>query len=181
MADTPFGFDTLQIHAGAKPDPATGARQTPIYQTTAYVFRDADHAARLFNLAGGRLHLFAADQPDGDGAAERLAALEGGVGAVCSSSGHAAQIMALFPLMRPGATSSPRPGSTAAPSRSSPTPSAASAGRRNSSIPTISPRVEAAVDDDTRAIFCEVDRQSRRLCHRHPGAGRDRASGSACR
>ncbi len=45
-----YGFDTLQIHAGARPDPATGARQTPIYQTTAYVFRDADHAAALFNL-----------------------------------------------------------------------------------------------------------------------------------
>ena len=50
MADQPMGFDTLQIHAGAKPDPATGARQTPIYQSTAYVFRDVDHAARLFNL-----------------------------------------------------------------------------------------------------------------------------------
>ena len=51
MTDSPnYGFDTLQIHAGAKPDPATGARQTPIYQTTAYVFRDADHAAALFNL-----------------------------------------------------------------------------------------------------------------------------------
>ena len=51
MSDAPtYGFDTLQIHAGAKPDPATGARQTPIYQTTAYVFRDADHAAALFNL-----------------------------------------------------------------------------------------------------------------------------------
>jgi len=70
-------FDTLQIHAGARPDPATGARQTPIYQTTGYVFRDADHAARI-------------------------ATLEGGVGAVCCSSGHAAQIMALFPLMAPG-------------------------------------------------------------------------------
>ena len=51
MTDGPQdGFDTLQIHAGARPDPATGARQTPIYQTTAYVFRDADHAAALFNL-----------------------------------------------------------------------------------------------------------------------------------
>ena len=50
MADKPMGFDTLQIHAGAKPDPATGARQTPIYQNTAYVFRDAEHAAALFNL-----------------------------------------------------------------------------------------------------------------------------------
>ena len=51
MTDGPtYGFDTLQIHAGARPDPATGARQVPIYQTTAYVFRDADHAAALFNL-----------------------------------------------------------------------------------------------------------------------------------
>ena len=47
--ETTYGFDTLQIHAGARPDPATGARQVPIYQTTAYVFRDADHAAALFN------------------------------------------------------------------------------------------------------------------------------------
>ena len=50
MTDRPLGFDTLAIHAGADPDPATGARQIPIYQTTAYVFRDADHAAKLFNL-----------------------------------------------------------------------------------------------------------------------------------
>ncbi len=50
MTDKPMGFDTLAIHAGATPDPATGARQVPIYQTTAYVFKDADHAARLFNL-----------------------------------------------------------------------------------------------------------------------------------
>ena len=50
MSDTKLGFDTLQVHAGATPDPATGARQTPIYQTTAYVFRDAEHAAKLFNL-----------------------------------------------------------------------------------------------------------------------------------
>ncbi len=51
MSDNPsYGFDTLQIHAGAAPDPATGARQTPIYQSTAFVFRDADHAAALFNL-----------------------------------------------------------------------------------------------------------------------------------
>ncbi len=70
MTDGPtYGFDTLQIHAGARPDPATGARQTPIYQTTAYVFRDADHAAALFNLQEVGLHLFAPDQPDRRGAA----------------------------------------------------------------------------------------------------------------
>ena len=53
MTDAPtYGFDTLQIHAGARPDPATGARQTPIYQTTAYVFRDADHAALTCKKSG---------------------------------------------------------------------------------------------------------------------------------
>ncbi len=102
MADTPYGFDTLQIHAGARPDPATGARQTPIYQNTAYVFRDADHAAALFNLQEVGYIYSRLTNPTVMTLAERLAALEGGAGAVCTSSGHAAQIMALFPLMRPG-------------------------------------------------------------------------------
>ena len=102
MAESPSGFDTLQIHAGAKPDPATGARQTPIYQNTAYVFRDADHAARLFNLQELGYIYSRLTNPTVMTLAERLAALEGGVGAVCTSSGHAAQIMALFPLMLPG-------------------------------------------------------------------------------
>ncbi|HBS50122.1 MAG TPA: bifunctional O-acetylhomoserine aminocarboxypropyltransferase/cysteine synthase [Rhodobacteraceae bacterium] len=103
MSDTPqYGFDTLQIHAGARPDPATGARQTPIYQTTAYVFRDADHAAALFNLQEVGYIYSRLTNPTVAVLQERLATLEGGVGAVCCSSGHAAQIMALFPLMGPG-------------------------------------------------------------------------------
>lgn len=102
MTDSPMGFDTLQIHAGAKPDPATGARQTPIYQNTAYVFRDADHAARLFNLQELGFIYSRLTNPTVMTLAERLTALEGGVGGVCTSSGHAAQIMALFPLMLPG-------------------------------------------------------------------------------
>ncbi len=97
-----FGFDTLQIHAGARPDPATGARQTPIYQTTAYVFRDADHAAALFNLQEVGYIYSRLTNPTIAVLQERVATLEGGVGAVCCSSGHAAQIMALFPLMTPG-------------------------------------------------------------------------------
>ncbi|MFS4582434.1 O-acetylhomoserine aminocarboxypropyltransferase/cysteine synthase family protein [Phaeobacter sp. C3_T13_0] len=97
-----YGFDTLQIHAGAKPDPATGARQTPIYQTTAYVFRDADHAAALFNLQEVGFIYSRLTNPTVAVLQERIATLEGGVGAVCCSSGHAAQIMALFPLMEPG-------------------------------------------------------------------------------
>ena len=103
MTDGPsYGFDTLQIHAGARPDPATGARQTPIYQTTAYVFRDADHAAALFNLQEVGYIYSRLTNPTVAVLQERLATLEGGVGAVCCSSGHAAQIMALFPLMEPG-------------------------------------------------------------------------------
>jgi O-acetylhomoserine (thiol)-lyase len=103
MSDTPtYGFDTLQIHAGAKPDPATGARQVPIYQTTAYVFRDSEHAAKLFNLQEVGYIYSRLTNPTVSALAERVATLEGGVGAVCCSSGHAAQIMALFPLMQPG-------------------------------------------------------------------------------
>ncbi len=97
-----YGFDTLQIHAGARPDPATGARQTPIYQTTAYVFRDAEHAAALFNLQEVGYIYSRLTNPTVAVLQERIATLEGGVGAVCCSSGHAAQIMALFPLMQPG-------------------------------------------------------------------------------
>lgn len=102
MTDRPLAFDTLQIHAGARPDPATGARQVPIYQTTAYVFRDADHAAKLFNLEEVGYIYSRLTNPTVQALADRVAALEGGAGAVCCSSGHAAQIMALFPLMAPG-------------------------------------------------------------------------------
>jgi O-acetylhomoserine (thiol)-lyase len=102
MADSPYAFDTLQIHAGGTPDPATGARQVPIYQNTAYVFRDADHAAALFNLQEVGFIYSRLTNPTVMKLAERIVALEGGVGGVCTSSGHAAQIMTLFPMMRPG-------------------------------------------------------------------------------
>ena len=103
MTDGPtYGFDTLQIHAGARPDPATGARQTPIYQSTAFVFRDAEHAAALFNLQEVGYIYSRLTNPTVAVLQERVATLEGGVGAVCCSSGHAAQLMALFPLMAPG-------------------------------------------------------------------------------
>ena len=102
MTDRQLGFDTLQIHAGSRPDPATGARQTPVYNTTAYVFRDADHAAALFNLQEVGFIYSRLTNPTVAVLQERIAALEGGIGAVCCSSGHAAQIMALFPLMGPG-------------------------------------------------------------------------------
>ena len=96
-----YGFDTLQIHAGSSPDPATGSRQTPIYQSTAFVFKDSEHAARLFNLKEVGYIYSRLTNPTIATLQERIAILEGGVGAVCCSSGHAAQIMALFPLMKP--------------------------------------------------------------------------------
>ena len=99
---TPQGFDTLAIHAGTAPDTATGALQVPIYQTTAYVFRDADHAAKLFNLQEVGYIYSRLTNPTVSALANRVCALEGGAGAVCCSSGHAAQLMALFPLMSPG-------------------------------------------------------------------------------
>ena len=96
------GFETRQIHAGAQPDPATGSRQVPIYQSTAFVFRDTEHAAALFDLKEVGYIYSRLTNPTVSALAERIGALEGGAGAVCCSSGHAAQIMALFPLMQPG-------------------------------------------------------------------------------
>ncbi|MEM1345645.1 MAG: O-acetylhomoserine aminocarboxypropyltransferase [Pseudomonadota bacterium] len=102
MSDKTYGFDTLQIHAGAQPDPATGARVTPIVQSTAFVFRDADHAAALFNLQELGYIYSRLTNPTVAVLQERVATLDGGAGAVACASGHAAQVMALFPLMAPG-------------------------------------------------------------------------------
>jgi O-acetylhomoserine (thiol)-lyase len=100
MAD--YGFDTLSVHAGAQPDPATGARATPIYQTTAYVFEDSDHAAALFNLqVFGNIYSRIMN-PTNAVLEERIAALEGGRAALATASGHAAQLIALHTLMSPG-------------------------------------------------------------------------------
>ncbi|MFW2587667.1 O-acetylhomoserine aminocarboxypropyltransferase/cysteine synthase family protein [Sagittula sp. SSi028] len=149
------GFDTLQIHAGARPDPATGARQTPIYQTTAYVFRDAEHAAALFNLQEVGYIYSRLTNPTVAALQERMATLEGGVGAVCCSSGHAAQIMALFPLMGPGlniVASSRLYGGTI-------TQFSQTIKRFGWSATFVDfddlDAVEAAIDDNTRAVFCE--------------------------
>jgi O-acetylhomoserine (thiol)-lyase len=97
-----FGFDTLAIHAGAAPDSATGARITPIYQTSAYVFEDVDHAASLFNLHDFG-HVYARlSNPTVSVLEERVAALEGGRAAVAAASGHAAQFLTFFTLLSPG-------------------------------------------------------------------------------
>jgi O-acetylhomoserine (thiol)-lyase len=97
-----FGFDSRAIHAGAAPDPSTGARATPIYQTTSFVFDDVDHAASLFNLqAFGNIYSRLTN-PTVSVLEERVASLEGGRGAVACASGHAAQFLAFFTLMEPG-------------------------------------------------------------------------------
>ena len=156
MSDNPnYGFDTLQIHAGARPDPATGARQVPIYQTTAFVFRDADHAAALFNLQEVGYIYSRLTNPTISALAERVATLEGGVGAVCCSSGHAAQIMALYPLMLPGCNvvvSTRLYGGSI-------TQFSHTIKRFGWSATFVDfddlAAIEAAIDDNTRAVFCE--------------------------
>ena len=153
--DRPMSFDTAQIHAGANPDPATGARQTPIYQTTAYVFRDHDHAAALFNLQEVGYIYSRLTNPTVSALADRINALEGGAGTVCCSSGHAAQIMALFPLMGPGkniVASTRLYGGTV-------TQFSQTIRRFGWSCTFVDfddlDALEAAIDENTRAIFCE--------------------------
>ena len=150
------GFDTLAIHAGTAPDPATGARQVPIYQTTAYVFRDADHAAKLFNLQEVGYIYSRLTNPTVSALANRVCALEGGAGAVCCSSGHAAQLMALFPLMSPGCNivaSTKLYGGTIQQFTNTIRKFGWSAKLVNFDDPAA---IAAAIDDNTRAIFCET-------------------------
>lgn len=156
MSDTELGFDTKQIHAGAAPDPATGARQIPIYQTTAYVFRDADHAAALFNLQEVGNIYSRLTNPTVGALADRIVQLEGGAGGICCSSGHAAQLMSLFPLMEPG--------------RNVVVSTRLYGGSVTQFTHTIKrfgwgatfvdfddlDAVKAAINEDTRAIFCET-------------------------
>src|SRR3954467_3893910 len=102
MTDRPPGFATLAIHAGAQPDPTTGARVTPIYQTTSFVFNDAEHAASLFGLQTFGNIYTRIGNPTTSVLEERVAALEGGTAAVATASGHAAQVLLLQQLLQPG-------------------------------------------------------------------------------
>ena len=97
-----WSFETKQVHAGASPDPTTGARATPIYQTTSYAFRDTEHAANLFGLAElGNIYTRIMN-PTQDVLEQRVAALEGGLGAVAFASGQAAQTLALLNIAEAG-------------------------------------------------------------------------------
>ena len=97
-----YGIETLAIHAGARPEPVTGARNTPIYQTTAYAFEDVDNAADLFNLQTFGFIYSRLTNPTVSVLEERIASLEGGRASVCAASGHAAQFLTFFTLLEPG-------------------------------------------------------------------------------
>lgn len=104
MNDLPenLSFASRAVHAGAAPDPTTGARATPIYQTTSYAFRDAEHASALFNLQEfGNIYTRIMN-PTQDTLEQRIASLEGGVAALAVASGHGAQLVAFHTLMQPG-------------------------------------------------------------------------------
>jgi O-acetylhomoserine (thiol)-lyase len=103
MSERTPGFATLAIHAGARPDPTTGARATPIYQTTSFVFEDVDHAASLVGLQTFGNIYTRIGNPTNAVLEERVAALEGGTAGLAVASGHAAQVIALHALMTPGA------------------------------------------------------------------------------
>jgi len=97
-----MGFSTRSLHAGQKPDPATGARAVPIYQTTSFVFEDSAHAAELFALQRfGNIYTRIMN-PTTAVFEERVAALEGGIGALATASGQSAQFLAISSLMEPG-------------------------------------------------------------------------------
>src|SRR4030043_326562 len=102
MPETNYHFETLQLHAGQEVDPTTGARAVPIYQTSSYVFKNAEHAANLFGLKEfGNIYTRIMN-PTTDVFEKRMAALEGGVAAVATSSGQAAQFLAITNLLKAG-------------------------------------------------------------------------------
>jgi O-acetylhomoserine (thiol)-lyase len=100
--DRAWGIETRAVHAGTPPDPTTGARNMPIYQTTAYVFDDVDHAASLFNLQTFGYIYTRITNPTVAALEERVASLEGGRAAVACASGHAAQLLCFYTLLQPG-------------------------------------------------------------------------------
>lgn len=157
MVDAKFlKFDTLSLHAGQKPDPATGARAVPIYQTSSFVFQDTEHAASLFNLERAG-HIYSRiSNPTVSVVEERVAALEGGVGAVATASGQAALHLAIITLMGQGghivASSSLYGGSVNMFVHSLP--------RFGITASFVNPRdvnaMRAAITEDTRLVYAET-------------------------
>ncbi|HET9196275.1 MAG TPA: O-acetylhomoserine aminocarboxypropyltransferase/cysteine synthase family protein [Vicinamibacterales bacterium] len=151
-----FGFDTRQVHAGQRPDPNTGARAVPIYQTTSYVFEDPESAAAYFNLQEYGNTYSRIMNPTVAVFEERMASLEGGCGAVAFASGIAAQAAALFTLLQPGdhvVASSALYGGTVNQFKHM-------LGKMNVGLTWVNPddltAWEAALRDNTKALFAET-------------------------
>src|SRR3954451_4408095 len=102
MTEREWGFDTRQVHAGQRPDPYTGARAMPIFQTASYVFEDSESASAYFNLQEYGNTYSRIMNPTVAAFEERIASLEGGVGAVAFASGLAAQASLFFTILQPG-------------------------------------------------------------------------------
>ena len=170
------GFNTLAIHAGAQPDPATGARATPIYQTTSFVFDDVEHAAALFNLETFGNIYTRITNPTQAVLEERVAALEGGTAALAVASGHAAQALVFHTLLEPGAEFVAARQLYGG-SINQFTHSFKKCGWQVRWADTTDPdSFRAALTPKTKAIFVEFDRQSRRHHHRSR-EGRRRGQG----
>lgn len=150
-----YGFETLAVHAGAAPDPTTGARATPIYQTTSFVFDDVDHAASLFNLQQFGNIYSRLTNPTVSVLEERIAALEGGAAACATASGHSAQFLTFLNLMSPGdnivASTKLYGGSISQMKQTFP--------QFDWRVSYVDPRdpanFEAAIDERTKAVFIE--------------------------
>ena len=152
----PLGLGTLALHAGQQPDPTTGSRAMPIHQTTSYVFKSTEHAANLFALKEMGWIYTRLMNPTTDVFEQRMAALEGGIGALALSSGQQAITVA---LLEPGplrfAHHLRRRPCTAAPSPCSPRPSSVWGSRSPSSTPPIRRSIARAVKPNTRAVYIE--------------------------
>ena len=157
---TMTGFETLALHGGQEPDRATNARAVPIYQTTSYVFNDTDHAARLFGLKEfGNIYTRIMN-PTTDVLEKRIAALEGGVGALAFASGQAAETMAILNLAGAGdeivSTTSLYGGTYNLFHHTLP--------KLGITVRFVEPNagaVAAAITDKTKAVYLGDDRQSR--------------------
>ncbi len=157
MSDRQFGFDTRAIHAGQRPDPETGARAMPIYATTSYVFEDAQHAADLFALQTFGNIYTRIRNPTTAAFEERMASLEGGLGALATASGQAAQLIALAHPGHSRATRSwPRSRSTAAPTPSSTSPCGAWGSTSPSSTSATPSRWRRRSPSDTKVLYGET-------------------------
>ncbi len=154
--DESYGIETRAVHAGARPDPVTGARATPIYQTTSFVFDDVDHAASLFNLQTFGYIYSRITNPTVAVLEERIANLEDGRAAVACATGHAAQFIAFFTLLEPGdhivASKYLYGGSVTQFTKSFPR-----IGWTSTLVePNDAQAVDAAIQDNTKAIFVEA-------------------------